>query len=78
MIDAIKERSTLKMETDLEDCADAFVSIAKNSSMTGQKIAVGKISRLPRVQEFADATRFGPLSTGHGELKQIGQTRSKS
>ncbi|KAF1986672.1 NAD(P)-binding protein [Aulographum hederae CBS 113979] len=39
-IAALKERSVLKMETDLDDCADAFVMIAKNTSMTGQKIAV--------------------------------------
>lgn len=33
----------LKIEqTDLEDCADAFVAAAKNSSMTGQNIQIGK------------------------------------
>ena len=28
-------------QTDLEDCADAFVSAAKNSSLTGQNIQIG-------------------------------------
>jgi hypothetical protein len=41
-IAAIKERAVLKKETDLEDCADIYVAIAKNSSMTGQRVAVGK------------------------------------
>jgi NAD(P)-dependent dehydrogenase (short-subunit alcohol dehydrogenase family) len=39
-IDAINERAALKKETDLWDCAEAFVDIARNSSMTGQKIVV--------------------------------------
>jgi hypothetical protein len=29
-------------QTDLDDCAQAFVDIARNSSMTGQKIVVGE------------------------------------
>lgn len=29
-------------QTDLEDCADAFVAAAKNSSMTGQNIQIGE------------------------------------
>lgn len=29
-------------QTDLEDCAQTFVDIARNSSMTGQKIVVGE------------------------------------
>ena len=28
-------------QTDLEDCADAFVAAARNSSMTGQNIQIG-------------------------------------
>ena len=32
------------IQTDLEDCADAFVAAAKNSSMTGQNIQIGKIT----------------------------------
>ncbi|OCL07250.1 NAD(P)-binding protein [Glonium stellatum] len=39
-IKALKEKAALKMETDLDDCANAFVMIAKNTSMTGQKIQV--------------------------------------
>ena len=31
----MKEKAALKMETDLNDCANAFVVIAKNASMTG-------------------------------------------
>ena len=29
-------------QTELGDCADMFVSIAKNTSMTGQAVAVGE------------------------------------
>lgn len=32
----------MHMQTGLEDCADAFVAAAKNSSMTGQNIQIGK------------------------------------
>lgn len=28
-------------QTDIEDCADAFISAAKNGSMTGQNIQIG-------------------------------------
>ncbi|KAJ5812687.1 hypothetical protein N7474_008988 [Penicillium riverlandense] len=35
-----KDKAALKRETDLEDCADQFISIAKNTSMTGQEIVV--------------------------------------
>ena len=31
-------------QTDLEDCADAFVSAAKNSSLTGQNIQIGMLN----------------------------------
>jgi NAD(P)-dependent dehydrogenase (short-subunit alcohol dehydrogenase family) len=37
---AIKERAALKRETDLEDCADAYIAAAKNASQTGQQIQV--------------------------------------
>ncbi|KAI9811484.1 MAG: hypothetical protein M1827_005467 [Pycnora praestabilis] len=37
---ATKEKAVLKKETELEDCADAFITTAKNSSMTGQNIQV--------------------------------------
>ncbi|KAM0263728.1 hypothetical protein ACHAQJ_001042 [Trichoderma viride] len=40
IIEAIKGASTLRHETDLDDCADAFVSAAKNTSMTGQEIII--------------------------------------
>ncbi|KAH8596323.1 short-chain dehydrogenase/reductase-like protein sdr [Bisporella sp. PMI_857] len=36
----MKENAPLKKETNLEDCAQAFVDIARNTSMTGQTIAV--------------------------------------
>lgn len=29
-------------QTDLDDCAQAFIDIAKNTSMTGQKIQIGR------------------------------------
>jgi hypothetical protein len=36
----IKEKAVLKHETYLQDCADAFIMLAKNTSMTGMKIQV--------------------------------------
>ena len=33
-------------QTDLEDCADAFVAAARNSSLTGQNIQIGAYSNL--------------------------------
>jgi len=39
-IDAVKARAPLKHETFLQDCADAFVMLAKNTSMTGMKVQV--------------------------------------
>ncbi|KAF3067525.1 hypothetical protein CFAM422_008527 [Trichoderma lentiforme] len=39
-IEAIKSVSTLRRETDLDDCADLFITAAKNTSMTGQQIAI--------------------------------------
>jgi len=40
IIKSVVERSTLKAPTDLDECADIYISIAKNTSMTGQRIAV--------------------------------------
>ncbi|KAF2656860.1 short chain dehydrogenase/reductase [Lophiostoma macrostomum CBS 122681] len=39
-IDAVKDKAVLKHETYLQDCADAFVAIARNTSMTGQKMQI--------------------------------------
>jgi len=39
-IKATKNLAALKHETLLDDCADAFISIAKNTSMTGQQTVV--------------------------------------
>jgi len=39
-IEALKEAAWLQIATDLEDCAQSFVDIARNASMTGQKIQV--------------------------------------
>jgi hypothetical protein len=44
MIKMMKGKAALKIETDLNDCANAFVMIAKNASMTGQKIQVGEFA----------------------------------
>lgn len=33
---------TIWKQTDLDDCADAFVALAKNSSMTGQSLQIGE------------------------------------
>ncbi|MCJ1470116.1 hypothetical protein MMC07_008761 [Pseudocyphellaria aurata] len=39
-IQRTKEKSVLKKETDLDDCAAAFIAAAKNSSMTGQNVQI--------------------------------------
>jgi NAD(P)-dependent dehydrogenase (short-subunit alcohol dehydrogenase family) len=39
-IDLVKNKAALKHETHLQDCADAFVAIARNTSMTGQKMQI--------------------------------------
>ncbi|KIV88680.1 hypothetical protein, variant [Exophiala mesophila] len=39
-IEAIKNMAALKHETFLDDCADAFISLAKNSSQTGVSTVV--------------------------------------
>jgi len=44
IIEALRQRAALKEVTDLGDCADMYISIAKNTSMTGQRITVGKYS----------------------------------
>jgi hypothetical protein len=33
------------VQTDLDDCAQVFIDIARNSSMTGREIQVGMFSR---------------------------------
>jgi enoyl-[acyl-carrier-protein] reductase (NADH) len=40
IIAAVKEKAPLKHETFLQDCADAFIMLAKNTSMTGMKVQV--------------------------------------
>jgi hypothetical protein len=44
-IKSLEEAAVLKSVTDLGDCADIYVSIARNTSMTGQKIQVGRLPR---------------------------------
>jgi hypothetical protein len=39
-LEQIKSMAVLKHETYLEDCVDAFVMLAKNTSMTGMRIQV--------------------------------------
>jgi len=39
-INALKEDSALKKETELGDCAEAYLDIARNSSMTGQAVQI--------------------------------------
>ncbi|KAH6639444.1 short chain dehydrogenase/reductase [Boeremia exigua] len=39
-IKALQNAAALKKDTDLQDCVDAFVMLAKNSSMTGMRIQV--------------------------------------
>ncbi|ODH44287.1 hypothetical protein ACO22_00907 [Paracoccidioides brasiliensis] len=40
-INGYEEKAVLKHVPDLEDCADVFITLAKNTSMTGQQIQVG-------------------------------------
>ncbi|KAF7184661.1 hypothetical protein CNMCM7691_005973 [Aspergillus felis] len=40
VIEWLNQKAILKHETDLDDCADMFVTLAKNTSMTGQQIVV--------------------------------------
>lgn len=39
-IDQVKEIAALKHETYLDDCVDAFVMLARNTSMSGMRIQV--------------------------------------
>ncbi|KAL9601308.1 MAG: hypothetical protein Q9219_002603 [cf. Caloplaca sp. 3 TL-2023] len=39
-IQAAKDKALLKKETGLEDCADSFIALAKNTSMTCQEVVV--------------------------------------
>ncbi|EKG21828.1 Short-chain dehydrogenase/reductase SDR [Macrophomina phaseolina MS6] len=39
-IKALKDKAALKRETDIQDCANAFVMLAKNTSITGAKIQI--------------------------------------
>lgn len=39
-IKTITNGSALKRETDMQDCANTFVMLAKNTSMTGQEVIV--------------------------------------
>ncbi|KAL2042273.1 hypothetical protein N7G274_004761 [Stereocaulon virgatum] len=39
-IESCEQKSFLGKTTDVEDCADAFISVAKNGSMTGQNIQI--------------------------------------
>ncbi|KAJ5454386.1 uncharacterized protein N7458_005342 [Penicillium daleae] len=39
-IDAWKDKSALKHEVFLDDCADMYISLSKNTSMTGQQIVI--------------------------------------
>lgn len=38
----MKKLAALKKVTDLRDCAMAYLDLARNSSMTGQAVAVGE------------------------------------
>ncbi|QKX61759.1 uncharacterized protein TRUGW13939_08915 [Talaromyces rugulosus] len=39
-INNMKEKAALKQETSLEDCANVYINLAQNSSMTGQEVIV--------------------------------------
>lgn len=36
----VEKKANPWIQTDLEDCANAFIDLARNTSMTGQKITV--------------------------------------
>ncbi|EAW10824.1 SDR family NAD(P)-dependent oxidoreductase [Aspergillus clavatus NRRL 1] len=40
VIERLNQKAILKHETDLDDCANMFITLAKNTSMTGQQIVV--------------------------------------
>ena len=39
-LDFLMKQSALKTDTKLDDCADVYVMLAKNTSMTGQNVQV--------------------------------------
>ncbi|PGH27519.1 hypothetical protein AJ80_00760 [Polytolypa hystricis UAMH7299] len=41
-----KDQAKLKTVPEVEDCADAYIMLAKNTSMTGQQIQIGKRHRV--------------------------------
>lgn len=41
-IEVMENKAVLKKTTDMDDCANTFVWLAKNESITGQKVIVGK------------------------------------
>jgi NAD(P)-dependent dehydrogenase (short-subunit alcohol dehydrogenase family) len=43
-IKEMEDKAALKKTTDMEDCADVFVWLAKNGSITGQRLIVGKFT----------------------------------
>lgn len=45
MVKMMKEKAALKIETDLNDCANAFVMIAKNASQVGELAENSVMSR---------------------------------
>ncbi|PGH07845.1 hypothetical protein GX51_01555 [Blastomyces parvus] len=45
-VQAYVDKVALKHVPELEDCADVFITIAKNTSMTGQQIQVGKSNHI--------------------------------
>ena len=44
--EAIEARLTCYCQTDLEDCADVYIMLARNTSMTGIRIQVGTLEFL--------------------------------
>lgn len=53
-INGLKNVAALKKETELGDCAQMFVDIARNTSMTGQAVHVGELARCWREWRCAD------------------------
>jgi hypothetical protein len=43
-IHAIADNAALKKTTNMEDCADTFIWLAKNGSITGQRLIVGRFA----------------------------------
>lgn len=66
-IAGLKNMAALKRETNLDDCAQTFVDVARNTSWTGQAIHIGKLPFRPICRWEICANRWidSGLNVGH-------------